>query len=275
MEQSKNYVKEKQKFTIWRIMTYFIIYSIAGFIIETIFALITKGVIESRQSFLYGPFCAIYGVGAVVMIYFLQYFKKNKYTLFVGGFLIGSVVEYFISLVGEYIFNVKWWDYADMPFNVNGRICLAFSLMWGFLAIYLISYFNTKIDKFIEKMKDKYTRKSLKTIIIIVLLFMIFDFVISSYAVKTFFARFVYEHNIDIINKEKYIEEYNQIYSNEFTSNLISKFFSDEKMLKTFPNLKYSDCKGNTIYIREKLSLENKHQFFSVDESEFTKTKKR
>ena len=72
--------KVKKKFTImgisiWRMLAYFIIYSVVGFIIETAFGFSTKGVIESRQSFLYGPFCAIYGVGAVIMISFLKRFK--------------------------------------------------------------------------------------------------------------------------------------------------------------------------------------------------------
>ncbi len=77
---SKN---SKKKFTLIQILAYFIIYSVIGFIIETIFGLLTKGVLESRKSFLYGPFCGIYGIGAVVMIVGLQHFKKNNYTLFV------------------------------------------------------------------------------------------------------------------------------------------------------------------------------------------------
>lgn len=57
-------VKEKKHIkiagiTLWRIVAYFIIYSVAGFIIETIFGVLTKGVLESRKSFLYGPF-AVY-----------------------------------------------------------------------------------------------------------------------------------------------------------------------------------------------------------------------
>ena len=75
--------KEKKKFTIlgfdlWEILAYFIIYSVAGYIIETSFALIRYGVLESRQSFLYGPFCSIYGVGAVFMYVFLNKYFKNS-----------------------------------------------------------------------------------------------------------------------------------------------------------------------------------------------------
>lgn len=251
IEQNNKVTNEKTKFTLWRILTYFIIYSILGFVVETLFGLVTKGVIESRQSFLYGPFCAIYGVGAVVMLYFLQYFKKNKYTLFLGGFLIGSVVEYLISLIGEYIFNVKWWDYSDMAFNINGRICIAFSFIWGLLAIYLVCHINIKVDRIIEKLKSKFSIKTLKSIVLVVILFMCLDYIVSTFAMKMFFARFVCENNIDIYEKEKYIEEYEYFYSNEIISQIARKYFSDEKMLKTFPNLKYTDSSGKTRVIDE------------------------
>ena len=151
--------KTNKKFTIlgmsiWRVLAYFIIYSILGYIIETLFGLVTKGVIESRQSFLYGPFCAIYGLGAVIMIGLLQYFKKNNFTLFFGGFLIGSVVEYLVSLFGEMMLHVKWWDYSNMPLNINGRICVYFSIFWGILAIFLMTYINKKVDKVLISFKD-------------------------------------------------------------------------------------------------------------------------
>ena len=138
-------------FTITKILAYFIIYSVVGYVIETIFGLLTKGVIESRKSFLYGPFCGIYGVGAVIMIMGLQKFNKNNYTLFAGGFIIGSLIEYVVSFIGEWFFHIKWWDYSSMPFNINGRICVWFSIFWGILAIYLMTHFHPKIDKFLNK----------------------------------------------------------------------------------------------------------------------------
>ena len=62
---------------IWKILIYFIFYSIAGFLLETIFAIITKGTLESRQSFLYGPFCIVYGIGAIALIFTLNKYKNN------------------------------------------------------------------------------------------------------------------------------------------------------------------------------------------------------
>ncbi|MBO5479054.1 MAG: putative ABC transporter permease [Clostridia bacterium] len=246
--------KEKKKFTIagisiWRLLAYFIIYSVVGFIIETLFGFVTKGVIESRKSFLYGPFCAIYGVGAVIMIPLLQRFKKNNYTLFFGGFVIGSIVEYVISLIGEMIFHIKWWDYSEMAFNIQGRICIAFSFFWGILAIYLMSHFNPKIDKLIDKIKEKISPKVLKTVCIILILFMFIDFLITSFALKMFFTRIVAKNNLKLATYDEYIFECAELYKNEDIKEFTLKYFSDEKMMKTFPNIKLTGEDGNVIWI--------------------------
>lgn len=245
----KSRIKEMLNFSVWRITGYFIIYSVLGFIVETIFGIITKGVIESRQSFLYGPFCGIYGIGAIIMIICLQPFKnKSSNKLFWGGFLVGSIVEYIISLIGESIFHVIWWDYSDMPLNLNGRVCFYFSIFWGLLGIYLISYINPKVDLLIDWIKKRISIKALKIMEISVLIFLIFDFLITAYALKLFFIRVVKENQINIGNKVKIESEYKKIYNDEKKSKMIYKFFGDEKMIKTFPNLKLQDDEGNIVY---------------------------
>lgn len=244
---------EKKKFTIlgfsiWRILAYFIIYSIIGYIVETLFGIITKGVWESRQSFLYGPFCGIYGMGAVVMIVFLKYFNQNNNRLFIGGFIIGSVVEYIVSWYGDVFLHIKWWDYSNMPLNINGRICVFFSLFWGFLAIYLISYVNPKIDKLINFIKSKLSIKLLKIVTIAIIVFLFLDCLVTGYALKMFFVRKVHENNLQVIGKEEIDNKYEKIYNNEQLSNFIYKYFGDKKMIRTFPNLKTQDVNGNMIY---------------------------
>ena len=194
-------VKEKKHIkiagiTLWRIVAYFIIYSVVGFIIETIFGILTKGVLESRKSFLYGPFCSIYGLGAVLMILPLQRFKKNNYTLFFAGFVIGSIIEYMVSLIGELIFHIKWWDYSDQILNLNGRICVLFSLFWGLLAIYLMSDINKRVDKLIDFLKKKISIGVLKTAVVLVSIFLVFDLGITAYALQMFTVRIVYKTTI-------------------------------------------------------------------------------
>jgi len=239
-------------FSIWRIFAYFIIYSVAGYVIETLFGIATKGLWESRQSFLYGPFCGIYGLGAVIMIIFLQYFNKNNNRLFWGGFLIGSIVEYVLSLIGEIVFHAIWWDYSNMPLNINGRICVFYSLFWGFLAIYLITYLNPKVDKFIDNLKNKFSMKTLKRVTMAIILFMAIDFIITGWATNLFVIRMVGENDLNVVKKEDTINAYNYIYKNEDTkevADFIYKYWGDKKMIRTFPNLKVQDVDGNIIYL--------------------------
>ena len=248
--------KEKKKFTIlgmsiWRVLAYFIIYSILGYLIETLFGLVTKGVIESRQSFLYGPFCAIYGLGAVIMIGLLQYFKKNNFTLFFGGFLIGSVVEYLVSLFGEMMLHVKWWDYSNMPLNINGRICVYFSIFWGILAIFLMTYINKKVDKLLIWLKEKINIKALKTITIITIIFMAVDCVFTGAALRMFYARIEHRGLIKMQNGEQYLLDYEEIQNRPGVKEFMEKYLSDEKMLKTFPNLKVTDINGNIVLVKD------------------------
>lgn len=254
-KNNKKNKKEKKKitifgFTIIQILAYFIIYSIIGFVIETIFGLLTKGVIESRKSFLYGPFCGVYGLGAVVMIVGLQKFKKNNYTLFFGGFIIGSVLEYIVSLVGELMFDIKWWDYSNMPFNINGRVCVWFSIFWGLLAIYLMTHINPKVDRLMEKIPKKVLKNT--TIILTILIFI--DFLLTCFALKMFFVRLVNDYNLDIQGVDKYLETYTELYEKPEIKEFVDKHFSNEKMLKTFPNIKVTEKNGNIIWICDILS---------------------
>ena len=259
-EQIKNKtIEQKKKLTImglsvWRILAYFIIYSVVGYIIETIFGIITKGTWESRQSFLYGPFCAIYGLGAAIMIMFLHKYSKNYTRLFIGGFIVGSIVEYLVSWIGEMLLGVKWWDYSDMPLNINGRICVYFSIFWGFLALYLIASFNPRIDRLINWIKSKLSVKTLKVLTTTVIILLLIDCIATGIALSVFLVRMVHNYDLNVPNKEIIMQKYDDIYSNQKLTNFIYKYWGDKKMLKTFPNLKVQDCYGNMVYMDELLN---------------------
>lgn len=252
-------IEQKKKFTImglsvWRILAYFIIYSVVGYIIETIFGIITKGTWESRQSFLYGPFCAIYGLGAAIMIMFLHKYSKNYTRLFIGGFIVGSIVEYLVSWIGEMLLGVKWWDYSDMPLNINGRICVYFSIFWGFLALYLIASFNPRIDRLINWIKSKLSVKALKVLTTTVIILLLIDCIATGIALSVFLVRMVHNYDLNVTNKEIIMQKYDDIYSNQKLTNFIYKYWGDKKMLKTFPNLKVQDCYGDMVYMDELLN---------------------
>ena len=260
--QENTNIKKKKKLTIngisiWRILAYFIIYSVLGYIIETLYGMITKGVWESRQSFLYGPFCGIYGLGAVVMILCLHKFPRKFNMLFIGGFVVGSIVEYVVSLVGEMLLGVKWWDYSNMPLNINGRICVYFSVFWGFLGIYLIASLNPKVDKIIDWIKSKFkTYKGLKTFVMTVFILLIIDCISTGFAIEFFLVRMIVQNDIDVANKEAVIEQYDKIYGNEKLSKFIYQFWGDKKMIRTFPNLKVKYKNGNIVYMDSFLDIQ-------------------
>ena len=48
---------------------YFIIYSFIGFILETLYTLLTKGIFKMKKCFLINCLCPVYGVGALLILY--------------------------------------------------------------------------------------------------------------------------------------------------------------------------------------------------------------
>ena len=193
-------------------------------------------------------FYGLYGIGAVIITIFSKYFDKNRVTLFIGGFIIGAVTEYLSSFLLEIVMNTKWWDYTGYILNINGRICLLYSAFWGVLTPFLITI-NKLIDKIIVKKKSKIHVKILKIIIAILILFIFIDCILTCYAQKQFVNRMIVENNIDVENKEEIKEEYDKTYNDEFLSKVILKFWNNEKMIKTFPNIKIEDKNHNVIYL--------------------------
>lgn len=234
---------------VWKIFTYFIIYSILGYIIETIFGIITMGVLESRKSFLYGPFLGIYGVGAVFIILFAKYFNKNNFTLFIGGYIIGSLTEYILSFLIETILETRWWDYSGKILNINGRVCLLYSVFWGILTVFLVRKVNPKIDKMCNKLQEKISRKVLKTAVAIIIIFLVIDCIATVYAQDQFITRMVVEKNISVYNEKEVKEKYEKVKENKQLDNFINNIWGNRKMIKTFPNIKIQDKDHNTIYL--------------------------
>jgi len=244
---------ENKKVDIWTIFLYFTIYSIIGFFLETMFAIPTKLVIESRQSFLYGPFCMIYGVGGVMMILLLRNIKRYEF-LFIGGLIIGGLVEYYGSLVGEILFGVKWWDYTGMLLSIHGRTCLFYLICWGFLSIFLIKYINPKVDKFLNNFKQRTNLKIFKVVSNCIMTFLVINGYITGYALRAFYVRIAKEYDLDIRNKRSVNIEYNDLYNDMRIASIINKYFNDEKMLKTFPNIKIEEENRNIVYVENLLT---------------------
>ena len=237
------------KITFIRLLAYFVIYSFLGFVVETIFGMLTKGVIESRKSCFYCPFCCIYGLGAAIMIPGLKKFKRSNWTLFIAGAIEGSVIEYVVGWIGEVIFQIKWWDYSNMPFNIHGRICILFSVFWGLLALVLIRLINP----YIEILIDKIPKKIFNVTTIILTIFLLFDLLFTSFGLKVFYTGFLQENNIEM-KDQRDLTVSEEILNNSVVKRLAETVFSDENVLKTFPNIKFEDKDGNIIWVKDVLT---------------------
>lgn len=236
--------------SIWRILAYFIIYSVLGWAVETTFAFVMYGVIESRQSFLYGPFCSIYGVGAVVMTVSLRYFDKNNYTLFIAGYIIGSIIEYLVSWTGEMLVGTRWWDYSDKFLNLNGRICFTYSIFWGMLSIYLIKALNPNIDKFINWILTKVSVKTFNIITVTIICLMFADCVYSALAEDWVLTKVSIENNLQVKGKERLQKKYDNIYNDKKKKAYVDKYWSIEHVLYSYPNLTKELEDGKRVYIK-------------------------
>ena len=141
-------------FSAYLILWSFVIYSFLGVVVEMVFCLVMEGVVESRSGLLYLPLRPMYGVGGVACMLFLHRFVQHPIRIFVFGMLICTVVEYVAGAVMETAFGVVYWDYRDKPLNLQGRICLQYSVGWGllaFLPVYAAGVFPAELAKVFEK----------------------------------------------------------------------------------------------------------------------------
>ena len=115
-------------------LTYFFIFSFVGWFLETIYSYFVLGHFANR-GFLFGPVCPIYGFGALILLVFLDKFKDQPIKLFFAAVIVFSIFEYFIGYALDALYNLWLWDYRNEFLNINGRICLFFSIAWGVVAL--------------------------------------------------------------------------------------------------------------------------------------------
>ncbi len=115
----------------------FIVYAFLGWCSEVAFAAMKEGRFINR-GFLNGPYCPIYGFGALLVILSLTPLQDNLAALFFGSAVITTVLEFVTGVVLEKLFHTRWWDYSDMPFNLMGHVCLMFTVLWGLACTFVM-----------------------------------------------------------------------------------------------------------------------------------------
>ncbi len=98
-----------------------------------------------NRGFLIGPICPVYGFGSVMITFFLKKYIDQPFFVFLTAIFICCTLEYFTSYVLEKLFKARWWDYSQMKFNINGRICLECGLGFGLGAMAILYVVNPYI----------------------------------------------------------------------------------------------------------------------------------
>lgn len=234
-------MEEEKKINVHQIFWYFVLFSMLGLAIETLYARFTMGIWESRKGFIWGPFCPIYGVGGTCLIILLNKVdKKNYFKLFILGYLIGSVVEYLLSYCIEAIYGARFWDYSCVGKDINGRICLLYSLFWGFLTIGMMRFVKPRMDKLVNKISGKIKWP----IEIAFALFLLIDMLVTIWSINTYENRAIATYYNETIETKN---------NNSIISKIENDYFTNERMEKTFPNLRTKDRESNQVYVRDLL----------------------
>lgn len=124
---------------------YFMFYSFGGWIVENLYSFFTIGKFK-KEGFLLGPFKPMYGFAPVILLILLSGIE-NKILIFLLCFIIPSSVEYISGFLLQKLFNKHWWDYSRIPFQLNGHVCLRFSIYWIFLSLAVIYLLHPLIFK--------------------------------------------------------------------------------------------------------------------------------
>jgi uncharacterized membrane protein len=195
--------KEQEKMSFHDWFYIFLISCVFGWFVEGIWTLLKKGVLINHTALVIGPFNIVYGIGGVVLSAVLGRIKDTKpIKIFAISFIAGTVLEYILSYLMESAFGFVAWNYSSKPFNINGRVCLLYSILWGLLGLLWTKNFYPKMKEFIKKIKSQESHIFMKIMIV----FLIFDAILTIGCIE---RGKKYEQNIPPQNKvEEVMDKY-------------------------------------------------------------------
>ncbi len=141
----------------------FVCYSFFGFLLEVAFSAAAGGR-SNRKGLLVLPLCPIYGLGACLILALPPWAGARPWTLFLLGGLTATAAEYFDALYHKKVLGVAFWDYAGLPGNLQGRVCLPFSLVWGLLALVLVDWVHPALVPWLARIPGPVSGMALATV---------------------------------------------------------------------------------------------------------------
>ncbi|MGN8961866.1 putative ABC transporter permease [Bariatricus sp. HCP28S3_D3] len=131
---------------LYFIALYFFVYGFLGWCTEVAFAAWKEHRFVNR-GFLNGPICPVYGIGVTLVVHFLSPYRSNLIILYITSTILVTALEWLTGFILERVFHNKWWDYSNVPLNLNGYVCLLFSLIWGVACVLIVDFIHPVIHK--------------------------------------------------------------------------------------------------------------------------------
>ncbi len=131
---------------IYQLLWLFFVYSFIGWLAESTVAIVKNKKYSSR-GVLNGPLCIIYGITAIMITVGFQDLASSWVFLFIGTTSISTVIEWITGRLLEKTKHRRWWDYSKKKWNLDGYICLQYSLLWGVLGVIGLKYINPLLLK--------------------------------------------------------------------------------------------------------------------------------
>lgn len=219
----------------------FIIYSFLGYLVEVTCASINDKKFTISRGFLIGPIIPIFGLGAILIIQFLTKYSDDLITLFVLSTVICSILEYITSYIMEKIFKMRWWDYSDKKFNLNGRIAFDFAIYFGIGGVLMLKFVHPFISNILLNMNEN----TIITIGIILFILFLIDLIISTNII------FKFKDNVTkLVKKDSTMK-----IKSEVRRVLKERSLLTIRLIKAFPNIDLFS-KENRITKIQKLILD-------------------
>lgn len=203
----------------------FMIYSFLGWCLEVTCKLIEYKKFINR-GFMIGPYCPIYGWGAVAITLLLYRYSYDPLVLFIMTTVTCCVLEYLTSYFMEKLFKARWWDYSRRKFNINGRVCLGTSVPFGIFGL-VLTYI---VNPFFIGLLNKLSLDTINIVSIVLLSIYTIDFIVSSIVI------FSFRKTSENVNKEGSSDNTEQI-TEKVKAILIGKSWMHRRLIKAYPGL--------------------------------------
>ena len=140
---------------------YFLFYSFFGYLLEKLFARVTQSERQVRKCFLLLPLCPVYGLAMTALLLIGAERIDNIWALMVIGTAVTTAVEYAVHWGYETLFGVYFWDYTPTKMDVNGRICIPFSIAWGLLSAAAVRLVQPELTALAANLSDEWAGAAL------------------------------------------------------------------------------------------------------------------